>query len=117
MVHWGTWLACTFSVAISAYLIASGIPIFNGLTSLIGALFNAILAMHPAGAMWFYDNWKQDPSTRTWRWYASCAWAVFLIVAGTFITISGTWGSIVELVNSLKDSTSPSPWTCADNSG
>lgn len=34
----------------ASYLIASGIPIFDGLVSLIDALFNALLAMQPAGA-------------------------------------------------------------------
>ncbi|THC95359.1 hypothetical protein EYZ11_005173 [Aspergillus tanneri] len=34
--HWGTWLGCTLFIAIIAYIIASAIPIFGGLVSLIG---------------------------------------------------------------------------------
>ncbi|KAL2207215.1 hypothetical protein CC79DRAFT_704940 [Sarocladium strictum] len=112
--HWATWLGCTFGSAIASYLIASGIPIFGGLVSLIGALFNAILAYQPAGAMWLFDNWKSE---RTWKWWLMAAWSMILIVGGTFVTITGTWGAITEIVQSLKDSAQPAPWTCADNSG
>lgn len=114
--HWGTWLGCTFSVAISSYLIASGIPIFNGLVSLIGALFNSLLAMQPAGAQWLYDNWKQEPRNRNFKWMLLAFWSIFLIIGGTFITIAGTYGAVVGIVDSLKDSSQPAPWTCADNS-
>ncbi|GAD95441.1 amino acid transporter, putative [Paecilomyces variotii No. 5] len=38
VTHWSVWLGCSFTVSLIAYLIASGIPIFNGLVSLIGAL-------------------------------------------------------------------------------
>lgn len=116
LVHWSTWLSCTFGVAIASYLIASGIPIFGGLVSLIGALFNAILAMQPAGAMWLYDNWKTEPHSRDWKWMILAAWAIILIVGGTFITISGTYGAIVGIIDGLKESSGVAPWTCEDNS-
>ncbi|KAK7428271.1 hypothetical protein QQZ08_005168 [Neonectria magnoliae] len=37
MVHWSTWLACAGSVTVVAYLVASGIPVFGGLVSLVEA--------------------------------------------------------------------------------
>jgi hypothetical protein len=49
---------CTFASKTTAYLIASGIPFFNGLVSLIGVLLGAFLAYQPTGCMWFYDNWR-----------------------------------------------------------
>ena len=36
--HWAVWLSCTFGMAIIAYVIASGIPVFGGLVSLVGAV-------------------------------------------------------------------------------
>ena len=42
-------------------------------------------------------------------------WSVFIIVVGTFMTVAGTYGSIVGIIDSLKAGGSP-PWTCADNS-
>jgi hypothetical protein len=117
VTHWATWLGCTFGVAVASYLIASGIPIFGGLVSLIGALFNALLAYQPAGAMWIFDYWKTDKQSRDWKWWAMATWSIILIVGGTFITIAGTYGAIADIIDSLKDSTQPAPWTCADNSG
>ncbi|GFF98792.1 hypothetical protein IFM53868_09977, partial [Aspergillus udagawae] len=48
-IHWGTWLSCTFAIAISAYVIASAIPVFGGLVSLVGALLGTLMAFQPMG--------------------------------------------------------------------
>ncbi|RMD44454.1 hypothetical protein DV735_g615, partial [Chaetothyriales sp. CBS 134920] len=55
--HWATWIGCTGTVAISAYVIASAIPVFDGLVSLIGALLGTFMSFQPMGCMWLYDNW------------------------------------------------------------
>ncbi|KAJ5825325.1 hypothetical protein N7474_002463 [Penicillium riverlandense] len=116
-IHWSTWIGCTFGCTIIAYVIASGIPVFNNLLSLIGALLGAILAYQAAGCMWFYDNWSDIHTTkRTWRWIALAFWSGFLIVVGTFITIAGTYGSVVNIVDSLQKEGSSRSWTCVDNS-
>lgn len=39
--------------------------------------------------------------------------ALFLIIGGTFLTVAGTYGAIVALVN---DKSHTRPWTCEDNS-
>ncbi|KAF7550888.1 hypothetical protein G7Z17_g5396 [Cylindrodendrum hubeiense] len=49
MIHWGTWLGCTFSVAVVSYVIASGIPVFGGLVSLIGAFLGTLMSFQPMG--------------------------------------------------------------------
>ena len=116
LTHWATWLSCTFGVTIIAYVIGSGIPIFGGLVSLIGALLGAFLAYQPGGCMWLFDNWKQEPQNRNLKWMLLASWSIFLIVAGCFITISGTYGAITSIIESLEDSSQPAPWTCADNS-
>ncbi|GAD94188.1 amino acid transporter, putative [Paecilomyces variotii No. 5] len=41
VVHWTTWLSCTFGIAIIAYIIASAIPVFGSLVSLVGALLES----------------------------------------------------------------------------
>lgn len=116
-IHWGTWIGCTFGCTIIAYVIASGIPVFNNLLSLIGALLGAVLAYQAAGCMWFYDNWSEIYTTkRTWKWIALAFWSGFLIVVGTFITIAGTYGSVVDIIESLQKEGVSRPWTCADNS-
>ncbi|RSL76732.1 hypothetical protein CEP52_017769, partial [Fusarium oligoseptatum] len=60
VIHWGTWLGCTFTTTLVAYIIASSVPVFGGLVSLIGALLGTLLSFQPMGCMWLYDNWKTD---------------------------------------------------------
>lgn len=115
IIHWATWLGCTFGVTVIAYVIASGIPFFDSLVSLIGALLGAFLAYHVAGCMWFYDNWHKRTS-RTWKWTVLACWSAFLILVGTFITIGGTYGSVVGIIKLLNADGGSKPWTCADNS-
>ncbi|KAM0554822.1 hypothetical protein ACHAPJ_006555 [Fusarium lateritium] len=116
LVHCGTWLGCTFGVTVVAYLIASGIPVFSGLVSLIGALLGTLMSFQPMGCMWLYDNWSPGRSSPTAKWYAMVYWSVFVIVSGTFLMIAGTYGSIVGIIQINQESGASSAWSCADNS-
>ncbi|KAM0228435.1 hypothetical protein ACHAPO_010768 [Fusarium lateritium] len=115
IVHWATWLACTGSVTIIAYIIASAIPVFGGLVSLIGALLGTMMCFQPYGCMWLYDNWNKGLKNRSLKWYFMVGWSAFVILAGTFMMVAGTYGSIVGINNSLKANGGTSPWSCADN--
>ncbi|XRM42612.1 hypothetical protein ABZX51_005822 [Aspergillus tubingensis] len=115
MIHWCTWLGCTCSSTVIAYLIASGIPFFNNLVSLIGALLGVFLAYQPAGCMWFYINWSSR-NFRDWKWVVKASWSLFIIVVGMFMTVAGTYGAIVGIIDSLNEDGGRKPWTCADNS-
>ncbi|EYB21239.1 hypothetical protein FG05_00136 [Fusarium graminearum] len=115
-VHWGTWIACTLTTTVIAYLIASGIPVFGGLVSLVGALLGTLMSFQLYGCMWLYDNWakgKRDPTT---KWYLMVAFSIFVIVSGTFLMIGGTYGSIVSIIDSYKANGGSSAFSCADNS-
>ncbi|PVH95547.1 hypothetical protein DM02DRAFT_660043 [Periconia macrospinosa] len=116
-IHWATWLGCTFGVSIIGYIIASAIPVFGGLISLIGALFATFTSFQPMGCMWLYDNWKKGTvrGSRT-KWLLMVCWAVFVIVIGTFLMVAGTYGSIVGIMDSYKASGGSAAWSCADNS-
>lgn len=114
--HWITWLGSTLAVALVAYIVASAIPVFGGLVSLIGALFGTFMCFQPMGCMWLYDNWASGKGRKTVRWTLMAAWSIFVIVAGTFLTIGGTYGSIVSIIAASKQSGGSQPWTCADNS-
>lgn len=115
MIHWCTWLGCTCSSTMIAYLIASGIPFFNNLVSLIGALLGVFLAYQPAGCMWFYLNWRSR-DFRDWKWVVKASWSLFIIVVGIFMTVAGTYGAIIGIIDSLRENGGSKPWTCADNS-
>lgn len=110
--HWTTWLSCTLAITIIAYCIASGIPVFQSLVSLVGALFGTFMTFQPMGFMWFYDTWKDE---RTLAWKLKAVWAVFVIVIGTFLMIGGTYGSVVSIIKSYAEEAT-SAWSCADNS-
>ncbi|QRD89276.1 putative amino acid transporter [Aspergillus flavus] len=114
VIHWVTWLGSTSSVALIAYIVASAIPVFSGLVSLIGALLGTFLTFHPYAGMWLYDNCKNRE--RTLSWYSMVGWCIFIFVAGTFLTIVGTYGSIVSIIDSYTQSGGTSVWSCADNS-
>jgi amino acid permease len=115
-VHWGTWIGCTLTTTVIAYLIASGIPVFGGLVSLVGALLGTLMSFQIYGCMWLYDNWAAGRRDPTMKWYLMVAFSVFVIVSGTFLMIGGTYGSIVGIMDSYKAEGGSSAFSCADNS-
>lgn len=115
-MHWATWLGCTGGVTLVAYTIASAIPVFGGLVSLIGALLGTFMCFQPYGCMWLYDNWAKGKEAKTPKWCAMVAWCGFVIVMGTFIMVAGTYGSVVSISDSYKESGGSAAWTCTDNS-
>lgn len=116
LIHWGTWLGCTFGTTVIAYIVASAIPVFGDLVSLIGALLGTLMSFQPMGCMWLYDNWSKDKQDRTAKWYVMVCWSSFVILSGTFLMIGGTYGSVVSIINSYKTSGGSAAWSCADNS-
>lgn len=116
ITHWALWLGCTASVTIIAYIIASAIPVFGDLVSLVGALLGTPMCFQPMGGMWLYDNWSKGKTDRTMRWKLMVGWSIFVIVAGFFLMVAGTYGSVVSIINSYQKNGGTSAWTCADNS-
>lgn len=115
-IHWAAWLGCTAGVTIIAYVIASGIPVFDGLVSLIGALLGTMMCFQPMACMWLYDNWSQGKTTKSPKWMAMVVWCAFVLLSGTFLMIAGTYGSAVSISQTLAASGGTGAWTCADNS-
>ncbi|KAL3493275.1 transmembrane amino acid transporter protein-domain-containing protein [Aspergillus germanicus] len=119
LVHWTTWISCTLGITVIAYIIASTIPVFDALVSLIGALLGPAMCIQPMGAMWLYDNWakgSREGAPRSKRWMAMVIWSVFVIVIGTFMMVAGTYGSVVGIIDSYSESGGSSAFSCADNS-
>ncbi|KAJ5958229.1 Amino acid transporter transmembrane [Penicillium vulpinum] len=116
MVHWGSWVGCTAGVGLISYIIASAIPVFDSLVSLIGALLGTFMCFQPMGCMWLYDNWSKGKVHRSPRWMAMVCWSVFVIVIGTFMMVAGTYGSVVSIIDSYAADGGSSAWSCADNS-
>ncbi|KAJ4264534.1 hypothetical protein NW762_005736 [Fusarium torreyae] len=116
LIHWTTWLGCSFGVCLLGYILASAIPVFNGIVSLTGALFGTLLSFQPMGCMWLYDNWSRGKENPTLRWRLMVGWSVFVIVSGTFMMVAGTYGAIVGIIDSYEADGGSSAWSCADNS-
>lgn len=110
--HWISWFSCTVAVTIVAYLLASAIPIFGSIVSFVGALFAPIVAIVPMGYVWLFDNWRGE-ARRKLSIQLQAIWAVFVFLAGAFITVGGTYGAIVDLISLGSEG---KPWSCADNS-
>ncbi|KAF4456145.1 hypothetical protein F53441_1629 [Fusarium austroafricanum] len=113
-IHWGTWLGCTFGVSMIAYIIASAIPIFYPLISLIGALIGTLMCFQTMGFMWFYDNWEKRTTSLTWL--SACGWSTFVIASGTLLMVAGTYGSIQGIIDAYNAAGGSGAWSCADNS-
>lgn len=116
LTHWVVWLGCTIGIALVAYIIASAIPVFSDLVSLVGALLGVPMCFQPMGGMWLYDNWNQGKGQRSAKWTAMVCWCIFVIVIGTFLMIAGTYGSVVMIIASYQESGGSAAWSCADNS-
>lgn len=114
--HWFTWASCCIGVCLVAYILASAIPVFNGIVSLCGALFGTLLSFQPMGCMWLYDNWSRGKSNPTMRWRLMVCWSMFIVASGTFMMVAGTYGSILGIIDSYRAEGGSSAWSCADNS-
>ncbi|GAA6011768.1 hypothetical protein JCM8202_004144 [Rhodotorula sphaerocarpa] len=114
--HWVVWLSCSAGCVLFAYVIASAIPVFNGLVGLVGALFGSFFSLSAVSIMWFYDNWYRFsvPDKRTKAFWFLVCFNSFIVVAGGFIMVGGTYGSIVAIIDGY---TGGRPWSCVDNSG
>ena len=98
LVHWGTWLSCTFGVSALAYILAEAIPIFNFLVALTASVCFAPLALMLPGWIWLYDHghYKSGHGFVKMLMY----WAHWLLIAiGALFCVGGTYGVIKEIVD------------------
>jgi hypothetical protein len=95
MVHWGTWLGCTFGLSSIAFVLASAIPIFNYLIALTASVCFAPLALILPGFLWLYDHktWMRGGILKSTAWAAH--WV--LIAAGGLLCVGGTYGVAKEI--------------------
>ncbi|RKK98928.1 hypothetical protein BFJ68_g13379 [Fusarium oxysporum] len=116
LTHWATWLGLTFAAALLAYIIASAIPVFGSLVSLVGALLGTLQTFQPYGCFWLYDNWSAGKQERSLKWILMVIWSSFIILSGMFLMIAGTYGSVIGVIDSYKVSGGSAAFSCADNS-
>lgn len=101
-------------MTVISFLIASGVPIFNYLLSLAGSIAFAPLALSLPGWLWIHDHadyWKGN-----WLRKILYGLHMILIMIGLFLTVGGTYGVIVQIMDAYRDGTISSAFSCADNS-
>lgn len=114
VVHWATWLGCTFGLTIVSFLIASGIPVFNYIVGLSGSLCLAPLTMGIPPLLWLYDHgeYRRGSMLRKVQYGLHA-----LMVAGAvFLTVGGTYGVVQQIIISYRDGQVSKAFSCADNS-
>ncbi|CAI7652273.1 unnamed protein product [Penicillium manginii] len=116
LTHWATWIGCTSGITVIAYIIASTIPVFDDLVSLIGALLGPVMCLQPMGAMWLYDNWGKGKVEKKKTWLSMVIWSSFVIAIGCFLMVAGTYGSVMSIVSAYASSGGSAAFSCADNS-
>ncbi|GAA5832495.1 hypothetical protein JCM11251_001346 [Rhodosporidiobolus azoricus] len=118
-VHWGVWLGCTFGCLLFSYIVASAIPVFDGLVGLIGALLGAFLALNAQAMMFLHDHrdfWKVKEKRTPLLWFGMIA-NILLVLVASFIMVAGTYGSVLAIRDGLANGGGTSPFGCQDNSG
>lgn len=94
----------------------SAIPVFSGLLGIIGALFGALLCIILQACMWFYDNFGEWRINQTLRYRLLFAWNTWMLIAGVFVMVVGTWASVLDIKHSYDNDGGTAAFTCADNS-
>ncbi|RSL77012.1 hypothetical protein BHE90_012042 [Fusarium euwallaceae] len=115
VVHWSVWFACTLSMSIVSFLLASGIPIFNYLLALAGSLTFAPLALGLPGYLWIYDH-QHYRTASAWKMVAYYLHWVLIGIAA-FMTVGGTYGVIQQVIDAYANGEIASAFSCGDNSG
>ncbi|KAL4778725.1 transmembrane amino acid transporter protein-domain-containing protein [Aspergillus varians] len=118
VVHWTTWLGCTFTLSALAFVMAEAVPIFNYLLALSGSfVFGQLNVCFPA-MLWLYDNrdkWSSGGKLRVGN-RAAYAFHAFFLVLGVFVTVGGTYAVCAEIKKAYDDGQIGSAFSCADNS-
>ncbi|BGP41498.1 hypothetical protein JCM10449v2_005487 [Rhodotorula kratochvilovae] len=116
--HYVFWFGSVAGCLLFSYVIASAIPIFNGLVGLASALFGTLLVLGAEPCMWLYDlrHTLRDRALRP-RFFTLglVGNGIILLLAGVCL-VGGTYGSIKSIIDSYAES-GGRPWNCADNSG
>ncbi|KAE8147877.1 transmembrane amino acid transporter protein-domain-containing protein [Aspergillus avenaceus] len=113
--HWATWLGCTTILSSISFILACAIPIFTYVLALVGSICFAPLSISLPGWLWLYRHghyWKKDAVRST-----IYILHVLLVILGLFMTIGGTYGVIVQIMDAYNSGKIDKVFSCADNSG
>ncbi|KAK6908126.1 hypothetical protein I204_06100 [Kwoniella mangroviensis CBS 8886] len=114
--HYAVWYSCVIGCVLFSYIIASAIPVFDGIASLVGALFGTVLCIQLMAGMWLYDNWEKRTTNKTILYKFLLFWNIFMIALGSFLMVAGTYGAVIDIRDSYAAAEGAGAWSCRDNS-
>lgn len=119
-------------VIIFGFVIASAIPFFDDLLALIGALLGTSFTLIVPGFLALYgmSGYIKRGNDAMLQWLVVCKYkaaknrhnmitmavALFAIVFGLFILVSGTYGAVQSIIEGYQNGTVSRAFDCADNS-
>ncbi|KIR42716.1 neutral amino acid transporter [Cryptococcus deuterogattii 99/473] len=118
--HRVVWISCVVLNCTISFVIAEGIPIFNDLIGLIGALFATPNAIIFECIMYIWDVYysaDKYPSQRTWKQRSIQAFNVIVLVLSMFAMVAGTYAAAVIIRDDVASNATTKPFSCGDNSG
>jgi hypothetical protein len=103
LVHWSTWLTCTFGLASLSFLLAQAIPVFNYLVAITGSFCFAPLALCVPAWIWMYDHAYYKRGTIIQKLFYLAHVLMFLL--GGFICVGGTYATIKAIIAAYDNGT------------
>ncbi|RFU30445.1 hypothetical protein B7463_g5917, partial [Scytalidium lignicola] len=114
LIHWGTWLGCTFGLCSISFILAEAIPIFSFLLALTGSICFAPLTIIIPAWLWLYDHgeWRKgNLAKQVAYWLHWC-----MILLGIFFLGGGTYATVQQIIDAYASGQIGSAFSCADNS-
>lgn len=134
IVHWGTWIGLSVTICVIGLIIAGAIPFFDDLLGLAGALLGTSFILITPGfmtlyelsnshlpnggsrnpAVWLKENAKVWGKSKRNAFTAIGAWCIIAI--GLYITVSGTYGCVMDIKQEYAVGSVKGVFSCDDNS-
>ncbi|CAN6653852.1 hypothetical protein TRVA0_026S02190 [Trichomonascus vanleenenianus] len=119
LLGWGTWIGILLGQWIIAYIIASTIPTFNDILSIMSALFISFFGFIFWGAAYIQmkseDLGKGWYKRLDWKGKAMLAVNILMIVLGLFILGPGTYATVESIIDNFRSGNTRGVFTCATN--
>ncbi|KAH8200345.1 hypothetical protein TruAng_005498 [Truncatella angustata] len=110
VTHWVTWLASTIGISALAFVVAGAIPFFSYLIGLIGSLCCAPTCLIIPALMGLYMDWEYRGTTHVMT--IRCAFHIFTVILGSFITVSGTYTTVQSIINAYASGLVGQAFSC-----
>ncbi|KAJ6189862.1 hypothetical protein N7519_004770 [Penicillium mononematosum] len=143
VIHWTVWIGSMAVTVVFGFIIVGVVPFFNDFLSLVGALINPVftnvlpgfmilffLAKNPSRAGDIVEDVEREESTSAINWILNAfkayrnGWiaaltlvgAWFMILAGFFIIVGGTYSTTLGIRASYNNGAVTGVFSCGDNS-